>query len=145
LLDLIASVMTRGLNRIFHILPIRFNLWWGRRMGELTYYLSGKRKYITYANIKAAFYREKTPRQIKKLTKNAFRNISQTFMEILSLTKADARYMEKYVTIKHIDRLEKAAKNPKGMIFISAHFGNWELMIVKSVFVGFPLYLLARD
>ncbi len=145
MIDLIASVLVRILNAFFHVMPIRFNLWIGRRIGVLVYALSGKRKWITYANLKAAFCEEKTPSEIKKLTKDVYKNLVQTFMELLSLTKMDKKYTDKYVKIRNFQNIEGAAKNPNGMILLSAHFGNWELSTVTSVNRGIPLYLLARD
>ncbi len=144
-MDLIASFLVRGLNLVFHILPIHFNLWLGRRFGSVICVLSAKRRSVTYTNLKAAFSEKKPPEEIKRLTKEVYSNLSETFIEILSMTKANKRYIEKYVKVRNIERIEKASKNPKGMILLSAHFGNWELSTVTSVMKGFPLYLLARD
>jgi KDO2-lipid IV(A) lauroyltransferase len=124
---------------------MRFNLWLGRRVGWIIYILSGKRKHVTYSNLKAAFCKEKTPCELRKLTKKVYRHLGQTFVELASLTKVDEKYATKYIKITNIERLEEASKNPKGMVFLTAHLGNWELCAVKSVHSGFPLYILARD
>ncbi len=145
MLDLIASWLLRGLNLFLHLMPMRFNLWLGRRVGWIIYILSGKRKYVTYANLKAAFCKEKTPRELRKLTKKVYRHLGQTFVELASLTKVDEKYAKKYIKITNSERLEEATKNPNGMIFLTAHLGNWELEAAKSVHIGFPLYILARD
>ncbi|MFH1411338.1 MAG: ELM1/GtrOC1 family putative glycosyltransferase [Candidatus Omnitrophota bacterium] len=145
MLDLIASVLVRGLNAVFHVMPIGFNLWLGRRFGSLACLLSGRRKHVTYANIKAAFCREKTPKQIKRIVKNAYMNMTQVFMEIVSFTKVDDKYIDKYVKVSNLDNLKKVSGNPGGMILLSGHFGNWELSIIASVKKGYPLHILARD
>lgn len=144
-MDLIALFLVRGLNLVFHILPIHFNLWLGRRFGSVICALNSKRRSVTYVNLKAAFSEKKPPEEIKRLTKEVYRNLSETFIEILSMTKVNKRYIDKYVKVRNIERIEKASKNPKGMILLSAHFGNWELSTVTSVMKGFPLYILARD
>ncbi|MGB3242082.1 MAG: ELM1/GtrOC1 family putative glycosyltransferase [Candidatus Omnitrophota bacterium] len=143
--DLLASLMVRVVNVLFHLMPIRLNLWLARRLGVLAYYLSGRRKQIAYANLKAAFSKEKTPYEIKHIAKNVYVQAAQTFAELLSLTKVNTQYLEKYIKFRHRDRLEKASKNSKGLIFISAHFGSWELMIATSITIGHPLHILARD
>ena len=144
-MDLIASYLVRILNIFFHIMPISFDLWIARRLGAVAYALSGKRKRIAYANLKAAFCREKTPRELKKITWNTYINMAQTFVEILAMTKMDAAYIDKYVILHDKDRIDRAAENPKGMMFVSAHLDNWELSTVVSFFIDHPLYLLARD
>ena len=145
MLDLIASLLVRAFNIFFHIMPMSFNLWVGRRLGTVVYYISRKRRSIAYANLKAAFSAEKTPEELKRITKNTYKNMVQTFVELLSMTKVNKRYTEKYVKIHNFHRIEAASKNPKGMILVSAHFGNWELSLVASVFKGYPLYIITRD
>ncbi len=145
MLDLIASFLVRGLNRFLHVMPIGFNLWLGRCLGDLVRLLSGKRIGITYANLKAAFCREKTPKEIKHISKGVYRHMAQTFAELVSLTKVDEKYVDKYIKIQNMERIEKASKNPKGMIMVSAHFGNWELSTAASAIKGYTLCILARE
>ncbi len=144
-MDLIASALVRALNIIFNFLPMRVNLWIGRGFGTLIYFLSGKRARITYANLKASFGKELAPAELKSITKKVYIHAAETFTELIAMTKIDKKYVDRYVTVHNIENIEMAAKNPKGMILVSAHFGNWELSTVTSVFKGFPLYLLARD
>lgn len=145
MLDSIAAFLVKGLNKLLHIMPIRVNLFIGRMLGGLVYLLSGKRARITYANLKAAFRGEKSPKELKRITRGVYSNIAQTFAELLSMTKFDKEYIYKYVNVRNLERAKEAYENPNGMIFLSAHFGNWELSTVASVMHGFKLYLLARD
>ncbi|MFH1552777.1 MAG: ELM1/GtrOC1 family putative glycosyltransferase [Candidatus Omnitrophota bacterium] len=145
MLDLIASFLVRGLNRFFHVMPISFNLWLGRRFGVLIYILSGKRRRVAYANLKAAFCGEKTPEELKRITKAVCRNMAQTFVEILSMTKVDKKYVEKFIVVRDMETIEKASKNPNGIILLTAHFGNWELNAIVGSRKGFPLYFLGRE
>ena len=145
MLDLIASYLVKGLNRVLHVLPMGFSLWLGRRLGAVVYCFSGKRSRIAYSNLKAAFAGEKSPAELKRITKNVYRNMAQTFAEILCLTKVDRPYIDKYVNVLNFERVQNASKNPKGMILLSAHFGNWELSTMASIMLGFRLHLLARD
>lgn len=145
MLDSIAAFLIRSLNRILHVLPIGFNLWLGRQLGFVIYLLSPKRARIAYANLKAAFQGEKSPAELSRITLGVYRNMAQVFAEILSMTKINARYIEKYVKVRDLERIDMCSKHDKGMILLSAHFGNWELSTVTSYFKGYPLHLLARD
>jgi len=137
--------MVRACNIVFHILPMRFNLFLGYVIGGAAYYFSGRRAAITYANLKAAFTGEKGPSEIKKITKRVYKRAGETFSEMISMTKVNKKYIDKYVKVVNMDRIEKASGNPAGMILVSAHFGNWELSTVASAMKGFPLNVLARD
>ena len=145
MLDLIASLMVRGLNLVFHRTPIRFNLWVGRCSGGMVHLLSGKRKMVTYANLKSAFCDQKTPGELRKMTKRVYVNMVQSFAEIVSMTKFDDRYVEKNIKVHNIERIEELSKTGKGVIFIAAHFGNWELNSMVSAAHGYPLYFLGRE
>ncbi|MBL7072328.1 MAG: mitochondrial fission ELM1 family protein [Candidatus Omnitrophica bacterium] len=152
MIDLIASLLVRGLNKILHVMPMSFNLWLGRRVGSLLYMFSGKRADVAYANIKAAYclghdpsMKKKTPLEMRRLVKRTYENMGETFVEILSMTKANKAYIEKYVTVRNMERIEQASKNPNGMILVSAHFGNWELSTATSAAKGFQLHVLTRD
>lgn len=145
MLDWIASVLVRVLNHILNIMPQRLNLFTGRTIGGFIYYVSGKRSRIAYSGMKASFKGRYTPKELRKMVKKIYRGMGETFIEILALTKIDARYIEKYIEFEDFHYIEESAKDPKGMIFLSAHFGNWEMSTVASVARGYPLHLLARD
>ncbi len=145
MLDLIASLAILAVNRLMHVMPMGFNLWIGRALSGIFYVMSGKRKMITYANIRAAFCSEKTPAEMRVMARGVYTQAAQTFAELISMTKADRKYVEKHITVRNLERIEAASKNPKGMILVSAHFGNWELSLVAAAAKGFPLYILARD
>lgn len=145
MLDLIAYFLVKGINRVLHVLPMDFSLWLGRRCGAVIYALAGKRRNIAYANLKAAFYAEKTPQELKRLTRNVYSHMGETFAELIAMTKVDKNYVEKYIKIHNLDRVDRASRNPEGMLFASAHFGNWELCCVASVAKGYALHLIARD
>lgn len=145
MLDLIASYLVKGVNIVFNFLPIGFILWLGRRVGGFVYLASGKRARIAYANLKASFCREKTPQELKVLRKKIYTNIAQTFAELIATTKFDQKYIDKYVKVINLDIAAEGSKNPNGMIFLSAHFGNWEMSTVASVYNGFPIHILVRD
>jgi Kdo2-lipid IVA lauroyltransferase/acyltransferase len=109
------------------------------------YLFSGKRKMVTYANLRSAFCVRKTPGELKKLTKRVYVNMVQSFAEIVSMTKFDDRYLEKNIKVHNIERIEELSKTGKGVIFIAGHFGNWELNSVVSAAHGYPLYFLGRE
>ena len=145
MLDWIASYLVRGLHVFFAIMPMSFNLWLGRRVGTLVYLTSGKRKHIAYANLKAAFAGEKSPKELNRIAKGVYVNMVECFTEIVSMTKVDEKYLDKYVNIHNLERIQELSKSPEGIIFISAHFGNWEFTSVASSIKGYPMYFLGRD
>lgn len=145
MLDLIGSAVIRGLNFIFNFIPIEFSLWLGRRIGWLAFVINKKRRMVAYANLKAAFAKEKSPEELRRLTRRVYENMAQTFMEILCLTKVSKKYTDKYVEVANLERIHNAAKSGRGTILLTAHFGDWELSSLTSSMHGFPILVLARE
>lgn len=126
-------------------MPQRGVLLFGRIAGSVIYHFSGKRNRIAYSAMKAAFGDKYTPGELRALVKKVYRSMGETFIEILTITKVDKTYVDKYVRLDHPERLDEGGKNPGGMILLSAHFGNWELSTAVSALIGHPLHILARD
>jgi KDO2-lipid IV(A) lauroyltransferase len=145
LIDYIASILVRALNIIFHFTPIRADLWIGRSIGRAAFFFNKKRRLIAYANLKAAFAKEKSPRELRAITKDVYVNLVQTFSEIASLTKVNKDYVNRYVEVVHMERIENAAKSGRGTLLLTAHFGDWELSSLVSALKGFPITVLARE
>ncbi len=145
MLDYIACILVRLLNIIFSVIPISFSLWLGRRFGSIAFMVNRKRRLIAYANLKSAFSKEKSPRELRRITKAVYQNLAQTFIEILNLTKINKRYVDKYVEISPFERLENASKSGRGTILLTAHFGDWELSSLTSAVIGYPITVLVRE
>ena len=145
MIDYIAYLIVRVLNKALGIIPISASLWVGRRLGSAAFFFNKKRRLIAYSNLKAAFANEKPPQELRKITKRAYQNMVQTVMEVLNLTKVNRRYVDRYVEVVNIDRLRNAAKSGRGTILLTAHFGDWELSNLVSSVIGFPILVLARE
>ncbi|MCX5680319.1 MAG: ELM1/GtrOC1 family putative glycosyltransferase [Candidatus Omnitrophica bacterium] len=143
--DYIAYITVRVLNFILGFVPINASLWLGRQIGRLAFFFNKKRRLIAYANLKAAFAKEKPPKELKAITKRVYQNLVQTFVEILNLTKVNRRYVDSYVEVVNMDRIQNAAKSGRGTILLTGHFGDWELSSLVSSVEGFPIMVLARE
>ncbi|MFH1753464.1 MAG: ELM1/GtrOC1 family putative glycosyltransferase [Candidatus Omnitrophota bacterium] len=143
MIDYILYIAVRAASFIILILPMGFLLWVGRIIGLSMYYFHPRRKKIAYANLKAAFSKEKTPRELKRILKQNYKNYGQNIIEMAALSKLDAKYMERNIVVER-DIIEKAHKKGKGIIFLTSHFGSWEVSGLKSAQIGFPMYGLTR-
>ncbi len=143
--DLIASIVVRILNLIFRFIPISVSLWLGRAIGRAIFFFNRKRRVIGYANLKAAFGGEKSPAQLIQILKGVYVNIAQTFVEVLNLTKVSRKFVDRYVKVVNMERIKNAAKSGRGVILLTAHFGDWELSSLVGAIEGFPMTVLARE
>jgi KDO2-lipid IV(A) lauroyltransferase len=145
LIDFVAYVLVRLLNIVFIIIPVEVTLWLGRRLGVVAFWVNRNRRLVAYSNLKAAFASEKSPAELRAITKRVYQNMVQTFMEILNLTMVNKAYVEKYVEVVNMDRIRDAAKSGRGTVLLTAHFGDWELSSLVSSVKGFPIMVLVRE
>jgi len=145
LIEYILCIIVIFFSAVLIILPLRVGLLMGRFFGGLIYYLNIRRRRVAYANMKSAFKGSRTPEEMDRLIKNMYKNFGEVFVEVLVLPKVSARYLRKNINIQNLERIGEALKNKNGVIFLTAHFGNWELVSLVSALVGYPLLVLARE
>lgn len=112
----------------------------------LVYRLDKKRRNLTIANLTMAFP-EKTPEEIKSLSKKVYTELSRTVAEILFM------FTEKFdidKAIKNKDQAQKkiqdiAQNSPNGIIVMTAHFSNWELAAHFLAKHDLPMLAIGRE
>jgi len=102
---------------------------------------------MALAQLRVAFGKTHTSRQYQKILKEMFQNFGMTFMEIARIPKIDLNYLERWVTIAPGSeaRLQAALAKGKGVIFLTGHFGNWELISITGALKGYASLVLARQ
>jgi len=109
------------------------------------YHLDKKRRNLTITNLTMAFP-EKTSEEITALSKEVYVELSITIAEILLMFTGQFD-IEK--AIKNHDeaknKIEDIAQNsPHGIIFLTAHFSNWELLAHFIAKKGLPMLVIGR-
>lgn len=145
MIDYAAYIAVRILNIILSMVPVSASLWLGRRLGDLVFFVNKDRRLVAYTNLKSAFSAQKTPRELRRITKSVYRTMVQTFVEVLNLTKVNRKYVDKYVEVVDMDRIRNAASSGRGTILLTAHFGDWELSSLVSSVEGWPILVLVRE
>ncbi len=114
-------------------------------IGYFIYYTSKKRRKITYDNLRTAFP-EQSEDWINTTSKKSFQNLGITFAEmfkISSLSEPEIRSLVKYRDIDEIDRVHKQGN---GIVIISGHFGNWELMAYSfGIYSTIPVSIVVKQ
>jgi len=145
LADSVLYLLVRLEAFVFRLLPLGFSLWVARAFGSLIYYTMGRRKTVAYASLRAAFRGRYTPAQSKRIIKQVYQNIAQSYMELIKFPQIDDAYINKYIRIEGREKINKAIKaEGTGIIFLTAHFGNWELCSLVGSTAGYKMNVLAR-
>lgn len=125
-------------------LPRRGILVLGRIAGVACFYILGKerRKAISHLN---KVYGSRKDNVL--IAKNVFKHLGMNFFEWLWMPRLNAKNIRKIVNCVGIEKVKSALDNEKGIIMLTAHFGNWEYLAAffglqgyKSAAIGKRIY-----
>ncbi len=124
-------------------LPFRASLAFARAVGRLVFIFS-RRGGIAYRNLKMALGDELSPRKLKIIARRSFENLAMNAVDLLRVPDMDLKYIEEHFTIEGREKFEPHIRQKRGVIFLTGHFGSWELLNIAASLLGMPLVALAR-
>ncbi|UCD72078.1 MAG: hypothetical protein JSW70_03530 [Syntrophobacterales bacterium] len=118
----------------------------GEFAGRLAFHCLRKLQKRTIGNLTMAFNGEKSRREILELARNVFANLGKNALEASVLNRRPPEEINRIITIRGEERLEEGFKKGKGVIYITAHLGSWELMAAYYALKGnHPVNVIARS
>jgi KDO2-lipid IV(A) lauroyltransferase len=125
-------------------LPLRISIALGRLAGKVAYLFDRKGRTKALAQIEAAL--ALSPDEAKRIARAAYANIGMVAAEIAMLPRIRRRF-EKYVELPEEDlgMLREAYAIGAGVVFVTGHVGNWELLAQRIILAGFDGATVARD
>ncbi len=71
---------------------------------------------------------EKTAEEREAISRGCFRNLGRVAAEFTYLPRLNERNFNRYIFFEGLENFDRAFKKGKGVLFLTAHFGNWEWM-----------------
>jgi KDO2-lipid IV(A) lauroyltransferase len=126
----------------FALLPLKS----GELLGLLLYHVWKSRRTIAVSNLRqctdlGVLSLSRCPEEV---IKDNFRSIGRSFMEIVKIYYGTGRSILEKTVIKGIDNFEKARAKGKGVLLITGHCGNWELLAILASYKVFPISVVVR-
>ena len=141
----IEYIITKALGSLVQILPYGFSLKVGSFLGGIAFSLFRVRRKVTLDNLKRAFAQKYNKKELRKIAKNAYRNIGRGFVEYAMFPALSKKDLEKIVEFKGFEHLDKALQNKNGSVLVTGHFGSWELMGAAISRRGYPIDFLVGE
>ncbi|MEK6652195.1 MAG: lysophospholipid acyltransferase family protein [Nitrospirota bacterium] len=108
------------------ILPFKVSIKAGEMLGLLLFYIWGSRRRIAIENIKLSALGSQL--SAVNIAKETFRNLGRSFTEIVKIYYGLGKNIIDSVEISGVENFNKARANNKGILFLTGHCGNWELL-----------------
>lgn len=94
------------------------------------YYILGYRKEVILNNLRHAFP-EKSEKEIRSIARKFFRNLTDSFAEIIKSYSITAKELEKRVKISNHHLVTEAIEKGQVIIGLQGHFFNWEWHLLQ--------------
>jgi KDO2-lipid IV(A) lauroyltransferase len=138
----VRSVLVVLLVRILGLLPLRAALALGTALGVLAFHLAGKTRALALRSLATAFP-DLSEGERLALARRAFVHLGRAALEVAAIRSYDHR-LDRYVELARPDHLASVMARGKGMVFVTGHVGNWELLARRIARAGVPNAVIAK-
>ena len=124
-------------SRLVCLLPYAWLLAVGKILGHLYFLVAAKqrRRAMDQIQQRLGLSMDEAHATIKRL----FVHLGQTFFEVLYMPALTPETMACYVTFENRHYLDEAIGRGKGVVFLTAHMGNWEWFGAALASAGYPV------
>ncbi len=116
----------------------------GARLGHFAHRLLRKQRRLTLQNLSMIFADTKTPDQLKTIVRALFENFFRSGYECMAYSNLSPDDKKAYVQIVGKEHLDEALSLGHGVISLSAHFGNFLIMMSRLSLEGYSVDLLVK-
>ncbi|MBF0485684.1 MAG: mitochondrial fission ELM1 family protein [Candidatus Omnitrophica bacterium] len=142
---LIAYFLLNIFSSFLRMIPLDASLVLGSCLGDLVFYVNKKLSRKVIMNLRLAYGKKKSSAELRRLQRQFFQVYGQSIIELARFPVIAKQGFARYVTVHGKEHFDVAIKKGKGVIFLSMHFGNWELSNLVGSMMGHPYNMVAND
>ncbi len=134
---------TKAFLYFFGLFPLSFDTWLGAMLGKIAYHILKNDRKKAMNNILKAFP-DRDELWARQQIKKSFEGFGRSIMELVKLDTI-VKHIDDYIRVENFDAFELARAKGKGVIWITGHIGNWELMPLYFAQKGYDTYVVAKQ
>lgn len=129
---------------VARLFPLRGAQRFGKALGTMAFPLMKWRRTIAFENLQSAFP-EKSEAELISIGLGTFQNLGITLAEFLWFPRLTEEKIKRLVKFENLDLVHQKLAQNKGLILMSGHFGNWELLgLALALIVKHPITLIIQ-
>ncbi len=125
-------------------IPSRLVTQAGRLLGALAYWCAPRERDTARQQLAGAFRCSPTDRRARTLTRGVFNHLGQNAIELCRVLNSPTKAPQVLIPKKTRQVLDDALASDRGVIYVTGHLGNWELMAQALAGAGFPIATVAK-
>ena len=129
--------------KILGILPRSLSRALAIAISQLAYRLHFKLRRVGMRNLEMAFPEKSGPER-KRILRGEFASLGRQLAELCQFPKYTLENVDEVVVYDGLENYESAYARGKGVLFLTAHFGGWELSAFVHSLHGHPVNIVMR-
>lgn len=116
----------------------------GAIAGHILFLADKKHRDIAIQNLGNAYKNEKNPLEIKIIARQVFKNLGRILFEVCWSWNLKGIKLFKHFRVEGLANLNNAYKKGNGVLVLTGHIGNWELLSVIAAMIAYPINVIYR-
>jgi KDO2-lipid IV(A) lauroyltransferase len=127
------------------VVPFRLCRFLSSMLGTLAWYVSSSNRRKMKMNLSLAFNEKYDKQRLKRIAKDCLKELAGCSFELIKVEREN-KLIEKIVYLPDEDRyiLDGAFSQRRGVVYITGHIGNWELMAAYLSLRGYPINAIGQ-
>ena len=124
---------------VARILPLRISYALGAAIGDLVFYTWRNKRNAAIANMRQVLGPDVAEAEVRRTARASYRNYLKYTVDFLRFPSLDCQAIKRATTIVGTENLDRALAAGKGVIFVSVHFGHFDLGAAVLAISGYPV------
>jgi len=129
--------------KVMGILPRRLSRAFAITIAQLVYLFHIRLRRVGMRNLEMAFP-EKSEAERRRILRGVFTSLGRQLAELCQFPRYTPQNVDEVVVYDGLENYERAYARGKGVLFVTAHFGGWELSAFAHSLHGHWLHVVMR-
>ena len=138
-------LLTRAAMFFFNRIPRRLTLFVGAWVGLAAWKLLGRDRYKIDRHLSLVFDDSLTSHQKRNIARSFFINSGKNLADMCRFEKYYSTEVKPLVSIEGLDEFDAAYKRGRGLLGMTGHIGNFELLAVYFANLGYRIGVIGRE
>ncbi len=143
--DFVQYIGLRAFVFIIQLLPLDISMLLGKSLAYASYLIDKKHRKVADENLRNAYGESLSDVQRRKIIRGNYLHLASVGVNFIKFSQiVDQNNWQKHFEVEGLEFVRKAHKEGKGIIFVSGHLGNWEVVGLVMGFLHFPPHSIAK-